>query len=154
WKWAHRAATISFGDRRALFDLCFLGSDDPETVFARIGNPQLEEPFLRYLVASRGATAATAMALRIANRHDASGRSALLDYVDAAIAEGRPDPGWHVWNLLGSPALGRGFDWRIPPTDGVYVSRNEPIWRIELSGREGESCDLLSRAVASGVFLL
>ena len=54
WNWARRAAAMSFGDRRALFDLCFLVSDNPATVFDLIGNPQLEKTLLRYLVANRG----------------------------------------------------------------------------------------------------
>ena len=154
WVWARRAAAMSFGDRRALLDLCFQVTDNPEDVFARIGNPQLDEPFLRYLVAKRGAASAGEVALRIARHPDLTQRSALLDYVDAAIDENQFEPGWQIWNSLGAPENGRGFDWRVPPNDGIYATRSRTGWRIEFSGREAESADILLRAAPDGLSLL
>jgi O-antigen ligase len=158
WDWAHKAAAMSFGDRRALFDLCFLVSDDPAAVFDHIGNPQLEESFLRYLVANRGTTSADDMALRLARRlprqPETSVRDVLLDYVDQAILEGRIAPAWQVWKLTGEPANGRGFDWHVGRTEGVYVMREGDEWRLELSGREAEACDLLRRPLPRGSFML
>ncbi len=157
WTWARRAAAMSFGDRRALFDLCFQASDDAAAIFDRIGNTQMEEPFLRYLIANRGAAAADEMALRVAHRlqqSDASARDALLDYVDQAIAEGHAATASDIWRLLGEPANGRGFDWRIAPADGVYVTRNRGGWRVEFSGKEPEKCELLRRPLPAGGFVL
>ena len=154
WDWARRASAMSFGDRRALLDLCFHVSEDPEDVFKRIGNTQLEEPFLRYLIAKRGTASATQAALRIARRPDATQRAALLDYVDAAIDDNRFEPAWRIWNLIGGTKNGRGFDWRIRPNDGIYVTRSATGWRIEFSGREAESDDILARAVPDGAPLL
>jgi O-antigen ligase len=150
WQWVRQAGRMSFGDRRALFDLGLLETNDPAQVFARIGNPQMEEPFLRYLMNTRDPAAASEMALRVAKGGRPSDRVTLLDYVDVAIEREHPDDAWRVWTLLGEPANGRGFDWRITPTDGVYVTRNQNEWRIELSGGEPEECELLRRALTAG----
>ncbi len=154
WTWARRAAAMSFGDRRALLDLCFSVSNDPEDVFTRIGNTQMEEPFLRYLIARYGAASAETAAIRMARHADPAWRDTLVDYVDAAIAANRFGPAWQIWGLIGAPANGRGFDWRIPASDGVYVTRNSANWRVELSGREPETADILIRAVPAGAFVL
>src|SRR5262249_4139679 len=118
----------------------------------------LEEPFLRYLMDKRGAAPAEQAALRIAMhthslQSDPVARVTLLDYVDAAIVEKRFDPAWRVWNLIGAPAIGRGFDWRLPANDGVYITRHGENWRVELSGREAEECDLLTRAIPASALL-
>ncbi len=97
------------------------------------------------------------MALRVAHhlqQSDASARDALLDYIDQAIAEGHAATASDIWRLLGEPANGRGFDWRIAPADGVYVTRNPGEWRMEFSGREPETCELLRRPLPAGEFVL
>jgi O-antigen ligase len=158
WSWAQRAAAMSFSDRRALFDLCFLTSDDAAAVFERIGNPQLEEPFFRYLIANRGAASADDMALRLARRFAQKAKSSLqdtlFDYVDESILEGRAEAAWQVWKLTGEPANGRGFDWHVAAADGVYVMRDGGEWRVEFSGREAEACELLRRPLPHGDFAL
>jgi O-antigen ligase len=153
WRWTRRAASVSFGGRRALFDLCLLAAPEPEEVFDRIGNPQLEEAFLRYLVARHGAVSASGFALRLAQRRSLS-ESALLDYVDEAIVEGQVEAAWQVWNLLAAHAPGRGFDWRVQQTHGVYISRRGDVWHVELSGLHPESCELLKRAAPDGRYIL
>ncbi len=177
WTWARRAAQISFQDRPAvdrdpLFDLCLLVSSDPAEVFQRIGNQSLQEPFLRYLVSRNALDSAAPLALRLARQsRGLSPDPVLIDYVDASIAHGSTSSAWRIWNLMDRQAPGQiqtpgpiqapgqiqppghGFDWRIPLTDGVSVTRGGAIWRIELSGREPESCELLERPLPDAPFM-
>ena len=156
WTWARRAAAVSFGDRRSLFDLCFLVESDSGAVFDRIGGPALEPSFLRYLVRRRGAVGARDFARRAAlslsSGSTPARREALLEYVDRAIEAGDSKAAWPVWLRLGNPAAGRGFDWSAVETNGVSVIRQRQAWRVELSGLEPEKCDLLTRFLPGGAF--
>jgi hypothetical protein len=90
-------------------------------------------------------------------------REALLEYIDAAIRSGETGAAWRVQSVLfgeppllvngdfATPLLNRGFDWKPAATAGVGVARTQdrgPALAIEFSGREPESCELLSHALA------
>ena len=164
WVWARKSAAISYGNRRALLDLCFLVSADAREVFEKVVAPRpgLDLPFLEYLIARHRIPDAAEVAARLARDPSPASRDAVLDYMDAAIDAGETVAAWRVGNQLGGaqpllgngdfagPLLNRGFDWKTIGPDGISVARTEdrgPALSIEFSGREPESCDLLKHAL-------
>jgi O-antigen ligase len=165
WRWAQNAAAMSYGDRRAYFDLCFLVCENSHEVFAKLVNayPALEAPFLDYLLVRHRIHEATEVAQKMTEEAAPSDRDALFDYIDAAIDAGEVAAAWQVQGRLwgtqtlmvngdfARPLSGRGFDWRIEPTKGVSMARTEDggsALSVEFSGREPESCGLLDHALA------
>jgi O-antigen ligase len=167
WTWAQKSAAMSYGNRRAFFDLCFLATDDAHQVFEKVVAPRqdLDLPFLEYLIARHRIRDAAEVAGRIAHDRSPTARDELLDYIDAAIDAGETAQAWRVRNQFpangpnpvlvngdfAGPLLNRAFDWKIPATDGVIVARTQdsgPAVAIEFSGREPESCELLNHTLA------
>jgi hypothetical protein len=165
WTWARKSAAMSYGKRRAFFDLCFLQSSDAHEVFEEVVAPRrdLGLPFLEYLIASHRIQDAAEVAGRIASDRAPASHDALLDYMDAAIDAGETTAAWRVQNQFAGaqpllldgdfagPLFNRGFDWKIAAADGIGVARTRdggPALSIEFSGREPESCELLSHVVA------
>jgi hypothetical protein len=165
WIWARKSAAMSYGNRRAFFDLCFLESGDAHEVFENVVAPRrdLDLPFLEYLIARHRIRDAQEIAVRIAHDRAPASRDAVLDYIDAAIDAGETAAAWRVRSQLAgaqpllsngdfaAPLLNRGFDWKIAAADGIAVARTEdggPALSIEFSGREPESCELLRQALA------
>lgn len=168
--WEQRAAAMSYGDRRAFFDLCFLASGDAHTVFERVvaQQPRLQLPFLNYLVFRHRIADAVEVAEQLAlSRQPAAPDAvqvnhALDDYVDAAIEAGETTSAWRIQGQLAvarpllvngdfaGPLSNRGFDWKAATAEGIGMARTQdhgPVLSIELSGSERESCELLSHVL-------
>jgi hypothetical protein len=165
WIWAQKSAAVSYGNRRAFFDLCFLASGDAHQVLEKVVTPQraLELPFLEYLIARHRIHDAAEVAVRIARDRSPIANEALMDYIDAAIDAGETAQAWRVRSQFAGaqpllvngdfagPLLNRGFEWKIAAADGISVARTQdggPALATEFSGRETESCELLSHALA------
>jgi hypothetical protein len=164
WLWARKAADMSSGDLRPLFDLCFLVTNDAPTVRSRIvaSKRAVEVQFLNYLTAHDRLADAQSIARAIADDPGAGGREPLLNYIDRSLAAGRFTAAREIWNAMpgagrdlvngdfSRPILSRGFDWRFPAVDGVTTAQAQEdgsVLVVELSGKQPESCEVLSQFV-------
>jgi O-antigen ligase len=166
WLWARKAADMSYGGLRPLFDLCFLMTSDARTVRDRAVPPKrsVQLEFLEYLAAHQRFVDADAMAIQIAADRQAVDREPLLNYIDQSLAAGRYVEARSIWNAMSgttggglvngdfvSTILDRGFDWRLPTVPGVTTAQLKeqgPVFDVELSGEQPEHCELLSQPVA------
>ena len=163
WKWIRAALQVSYGDRSPAFDLLWQMSTDPQEIFAKAisGNHETAEAYLVYLLAERRLAAAVPVALELAS--DPNDRQMVLSLCDALIdardgisaralwrAIGYPQPSGVINGDFQSPGVGHGFDWRMFDAAGVtHISLETPLaHRIELTGRQPESCALLRQTVA------
>jgi O-antigen ligase len=173
WPWARNAAAISYGDLHPLFDLCFLLTDDAQTVLDRVVVPRraVESQFLDYLIEHRNLSAAGATARRFVVSAAVEDRDTLLHYVDQALAAGQIRPAREIWTGMcrrrllpyraaaeetlvngdfSLPVLNHGFDWRLTGVDGTSTAQQEedgPAIRVSFSGKQPENCSLLSQVV-------
>lgn len=173
WYWARRAAVISYGNLAPLFDLCFLVTDDVQTVLDRVVvlRRPVELQFLSYLLEHGRIPNAQPVASRIAGAPRAEDRDVLLSYVDRALDAGRGIEARQVWNSMSrarllpygpaeiagivngdfsQPILSRGFDWRLPAIEGISVAgfrEGGPALEVTFSGKQPEACEFLSQAV-------
>jgi hypothetical protein len=165
WHWAREAFAISYGDLTSLFRLCWRITADPELIRTRALPPdrQVLRKYLRFLLAENRLEAAEPIGTELAAVAEAEDVPAVLDFIDRR-------PALAAWNALCTrnlipfapirgvtltngdfrvPPTSRGFDWRIPPTEGVSAVRvNPPGLRIDLSGKQPERCELLVQFVA------
>lgn len=174
WRWAREALAISYGDRSAVFDLCWSLRAEPEFLLERVIPPRRDvvADYADFLVARGRFRAAAAIYERLAAEAQPGDLGRFLDATDRLLASGEYARARSVWNALcrrrlipypplaehSGPAvtnadfsrwtLGRGFDWRVPQTPGVVVARHpERGWRIVLSGDQPERCEILSQPV-------
>jgi tetratricopeptide (TPR) repeat protein len=173
WRWGREAAAMAYGDPSPLFRLASMLTGDGSETEDRLGlgRPSLQAAYLRYLLDRRQ----TAFAARSALRLDAWNRPAdtalLLETCDRLLVDHRPEEAMELWNRLSqsrripysalapeagvsltnasfaSAPLSRGFDWRLRPVAGASAAleENPPGIRVSFSGRQPESCELLSQ---------
>ena len=173
WKWIRAAAEMSYGDRSALFGLCWRATSDPVTILALAipGDRGVLAAYVSYLAHSQHFEAAPAAAYRwlpLAAKEDVP---ALLELCDLFIEKTPATPdALRIWNALiergwlpyqrldaaggyslsngvfrMSP-LSHGFDWRLPSAPGVRAVWTESPsgLSIALDGHEQEGTDLLA----------
>jgi tetratricopeptide (TPR) repeat protein len=173
WNAARRALAIGdvrAYDPAPLFGLCWKLSPDPDTVLARaipdVG--PVVSRYLQFLVRENLAPAAEPVTERVVALGGDDDLGAVFEYCDRLIAKGDAERAIHAWNALCwrtlhgyrplAPAAGvsltnadfsaqpveHGFDWRMPPNDGIVVERGgmPPRLWITLDGHEPETCDL------------
>ena len=173
WKWIRASADMSYGDRSALFGLCWRATSDPETILARAipADRGVLASYVSYLAHSEHFGAAPAAAYRwlpIAAKEDLP---ALLELCDVLLEKlpNTPDAmriwnalierGWLPYRRLDPEAgvsvtneafrispLAHGFDWRLPLAPGVRVVWNAspPGLGITLDGHQEERTDMLA----------
>ena len=153
WTWIRSALAVSYGDRRAAFDLCLQMSSDPQEILAR-AIPDREDVAADYLVYLVDHQRPDALALAAKRVHNPD---LLLPAVDILLDSGRYAEAVDVWRFAGrggpsgitgpnfeAPQSGRGFDWRRIRSEGV---RHPFPGRIELTGKQAESVELLRQIV-------
>jgi hypothetical protein len=173
WAWVAPSFAMSYGDRSALFDLCWRMRPDPAAILhAMPPGAGLRLQFAAFLVAHDRADAAADVAERISGTEDGSERDALIGLCDRMLRGGHVAAALRVWNGLCSRKLvpfapldaehaiangsfvrfpsGQGFDWRVRITPAVQpVLLDSPrALRISLTGDEPENCTLLAQTVA------
>jgi len=164
WKTMREALNDSYGDRRAAFDLCWRATDRASVVLERAipHNRALEAAYLAYVL-SNHPDAVIPVALRLASFHDASDLPVLESATDAAIQYGKAQSARDLWRETGHAdplekvtdadlrqfSDGHGFDWRwhFPEGVGHQEFEDPPAHRIQLSGKQPETCDLLSETL-------
>ncbi len=161
WKWMRAALEVSYGDRRPAFDLCWRMSADPQETLAKAipANHDVRAAYLVYLLEEHRLAASVPVALELAS--DPNNRQLLLSLTDALLEAKDGTSAQALWRAMGYPppsgimnsdfqrGVGHGFDWRIFDVPGVnhIPVESSPSHRIEMSGREPESCELLLQMV-------
>jgi tetratricopeptide (TPR) repeat protein len=173
WQWARRAAEMSYGSLGSLFDLCFLLTNDAQTVLDRVVVPRrlVEREYLAYLIDHERLADAHLAALRIAPTGGDGDREILLNYVDRTLATSRFTNALEIWNQLcrrrlvpypaaaagtlvngdfAQPILNRAFDWRLAAIDGAVAAQARaggPGLDVAFSGKQPENCEIMSHFV-------
>jgi len=173
WSWAREAAETSYDDTLApLFHLCWIASDDGKLIFDQIvrNRPSTLAQYLSFLLAENRLDEAWRPARRLMKTASAEETAALLNYCDRLVGAGRGAGAVAVWNALVDRGLIAGqrlaagtgssltngdfahefraqaFDWRPAAIPGILLSRSDGL-RIGFSGKQPESCELLSQFV-------
>jgi tetratricopeptide (TPR) repeat protein len=173
WQWIRSAAEMSYGDRSALFGLCWRATSDPEMILVRVIPPDrgILAAYVSYLARSEHLEAVPAAASRwlpLAAKEDVP---ALLELCDLLLEKtpDRPDA-LRIWNTLIErgwlpyqrldPAAGasitnnsfrisplsHGFDWRLPTAPGVRAvwTESPPGLNVTFDGHQEERTDILA----------
>ena len=173
WLWAREAAAIPYRDSAALFRLCWRATEDPEMILNRaIPEPALAR-YLSFLLDDAHVEALEAAAQKVAARAGREDLPVLLASCDRLLEAHQFPAALGIWTILcrrqlvpcqplepqrgpsltngdfRTPALSSGFDWRLHAPEGVSITRSEspPAMRWILSGRQPESCPLLSQYI-------
>ena len=162
WKWMRAALEVSYGDRRLAFDLCWRMSQNPEEVLAQ-AIPERHEVLAAYLyyVMDQHREAAGAAALTLVDLHDRSDVPQLETACDLFIDDGKVVEARELWRQMGhaqtgliyngdfaTEPSGHGFDWRPSRAEGIAYVSLPGSYRIQLSGKQPESTELLRQFVA------
>lgn len=173
WRWARKALRVSYGDRTPLFRLCEAMEPDPGVIFERAipERREVRRAWVHHLFGTGENMAAASIVRQLLSGMVASEAAFFLGATDSLLTGGLVSSALEIWNALcehgwidrlpldpaggeivsnsdlHSPALGRGFDWRIPSTNGVFVSQRPGEWRISFSGNQPEDCTVLSQYV-------
>jgi hypothetical protein len=166
WVWAKNAARVAPDDTAPLFRLAWYTSPDAAEVERQLAlsrGPRGEQ-FVNFLM-GQGETAAVGQA---AGRLLETGSPLLPGVCDWLIAQRRADLALPLWNDLAAggrvPAaqtgqvansdfarspLSLGFDWRLPPVEGVssFLNSNPNTLGFEFSGNEPDNFVLISQTV-------
>jgi len=173
WPWAKSALQWAYGDRRPLFDLCWIMTSNPAALFNDVipDTPSCRRDYLAYLLEHDRLDAAEAVAASLAAAAGPGDRDPLLNYTNRMLTSQRWESALAVWNRLSQrrllpyapldPASGRsltnagfqfdslaaGFDWRIPDVAGVTFLRrpSPPALRFTFSGKQPEQCEVLEQ---------
>jgi len=162
WKWMRAALEVSYGDRRLAFDLCWRMSQNPEEVLAQ-AIPERHEVLAAYLyyVMDQHREAAGAAALKLVDLHDRSDVPQLETACDLFIDDGKVVEARELWRQMGHAQTGliyngdfaeepsgHGFDWRPSRAEGIAYVTLPGLYRIQLSGKQPESTELMRQFVA------
>src|SRR5439155_14370283 len=168
WTRARQAGEMA-PDPTALFQLCWRVSGDPREILARAipQDPLVRSAYLSFLVRTSRLEAAQPLADEMSRRPAGADVDLLLRYCDLALARKQAGPALTVWSALAArrlvpnrdggltngdlsaAPLGRGFDWRPAPVDGVPLFF-DPAARelsVTLSGKQPESFELVEQYV-------
>ena len=162
WKWLHSALEVSYGDRRAAFELAWAAAPDTDAILAGAIPDQHDvlAAFLAYIEEKHADGAAAAV--RLARWHNPADLPLLYFEMDDLLGRGDRNKARKIWLALGYPAPGvvfnpdfgpphvdHGFDWRLETKPGVKFTQLEtpPSLRITFDGRQPEVCELLRQYV-------
>jgi tetratricopeptide (TPR) repeat protein len=173
---ALRVGDVAAYDPAPLFRLCWKLTRDSAVILERaipdVGPVQAR--YLEFLVRENLTHAAEPVTERVVAFGGAGELGAVFEYCDRLIAAGDAGGALHAWNALCwrtlrgyrplAPAAGlsltngdfanapveHGFDWRMPPAEGVAVERGglPPRLWVTLDGRQPETCDLVQQVLA------
>jgi hypothetical protein len=175
WRWAGEAAAMSFGDPAPLFRLCLLMTPDAPGIVRSLDltKPRMIAGFLGFLLSENRNEDLAPVGERLAAFDRPEDGAILLSTCDRLLATNRFEEGLKIWNRMcerkllpyppiaagsnpaltnpdwGAPPLSRGFDWRVAQLEGVSLSRQEkpPALRVDFSGRQPESCEVVSQLI-------
>ena len=164
WRWAKESFAISYGDRRPLLELCWRMNAD---VSQMSHDPEVLKQLLVFLISKQRLDEAATLA----EHRVIEDRTTLGDLVERLLDRGDGGRAVGVWNSMCrrgllpyqplDPDNGRsltnanfavfptsvGFDWRVTqePEITVIKAGSSDGVRVILSGKEPDSCKLLSQ---------
>ncbi|MCP5113127.1 MAG: hypothetical protein GY953_20040 [bacterium] len=173
WRWAREALAVSYGDRTALFRLCWQVEPDPAVIGERAipENREVLMAWVGFLFAEQQDRAAASVVERLMGRVELSELGFFLRATDRLLSVGLAGSALQVWNELCGrglvdrpqldpasgevvtnrdfllPALMHGFGWRVVHPEGVFVAQRSGGWRISFSGNQPEECRILTQFV-------
>jgi tetratricopeptide (TPR) repeat protein len=175
WPWARSAIIWAQEDPTLLFELLWRTRADPDTIVSRAipDDGKVLRAYLGFLLHNDRSDAAQAVARKLEPRVSAEDRDVLLRYTDYMLNKRCWQAALSSWNALclrkvlpydplipghgqlindatfTAGPLNSGFDWRIPRVDGVATIRDDspPSLRIDFSGEQPESCELINQFV-------
>ena len=161
WKWMRAALEVSYGDRRRAFELCWRMTQDPDEILTR-AIPNQHDVLATYLifVMNQHNEALGPAALRLAALHNSGDDQLLESACDLLLGSGKRDDARELWYQLGhtreglitngdfaAEPSGHSFDWRPAHPPGVTDRTVTHAYRIQFSGAQPESCELLRQLV-------
>ena len=173
WTWSKSSAEMVYGDATPLFRLCGQLTEDGDLI-ERIGieRPEVRANYVSYLI-DRGRTDVILPAVRkVLQGNREVDVPMMMAACDRLLDSKRVEEAMEVWNHLAerhripfgvvsgtgatltngtfsTAPTSHGFDWRLPATDGVSASSEEPPpgLRLTFSGQQPESCEVLAQFV-------
>ncbi len=171
WRWAREAAAISYGNRTALFELCWRQAPDAALILDRAIPPRrpVRMDYAAYLVGHSQWPVAGQLLRELAAAATPAETGRFLRLTDQALGARRFSIATDLWNSLsrsgsipyppldsaagplpvngdfGRPPLGQGFDWRRHPAGGIFqTTLPAGGYRLSLSGDQPENCVVVS----------
>ena len=173
WRWTRAALQTApaSADMAPLFRLCWSWSEGAELILSRAipERPEVLRQYLSFLLGSGRLAPARAVAERMLELATAEDVPLLLTYCDRLLEARQAAAAARLWNaIIGRGLIGyqtlhptdglvltngdfrlppraQGFDWRLPPVEGVSVSRDirATALHVTFSGKQPEQCELL-----------
>jgi hypothetical protein len=155
-KWARRSGELIPGDVEPLLVLCDR-MDAPNTLAMLPEERKFQSAYFDFLIRENRFHDAHDIAKRLVARHDREDVRRLTGFATHLIDAGQnaaaislwrelfPGASWPVNGDLRTPPSGEGFDWRLPPAEGVTSDWSTGRLRFWLTGREPESCILFDQ---------
>jgi hypothetical protein len=171
--WAREATRMAYGDLAPLFSLCWNVTSDSALIEREldIRKADTAASYLTYLIGENRVEPMTRAATRLLEWNREADVPIALAACDRLIVDDHACHATRIWNSLAksrripfevlAPGPGRsltggdfnvsptsrGFDWRVPGFSGVKAVLDErpPGLRISFSGRQPESCDVLTQ---------
>ena len=166
WAWAKNAARLAPDDAAPLFRLAWYTNPDAAEVERRLALSRgaRGEQFVNFLMGQGDAPAVAQAGGRLLE----TSSPILPGVCDWLIAQRRADLALPLWNSLagsgqvpvartgqvtngnfGRSPLSLGFDWRLPPVDGVssFLNSNPNALGFEFSGNEPDNFVLISQTL-------
>jgi hypothetical protein len=153
WPAVKAALAVSYGDVWAQFRECWALSSDAATILARAipDRPGVTRLYLDFLLSEGRLDAATPVAERVLASGDKGAAPSLVNYCHRMLEKWRGAEALEVWQTLVErkwvAESGHGFDWRVSAGQGIRVERVGRGWRLNFSGQQAESSEILSRYV-------
>jgi tetratricopeptide (TPR) repeat protein len=168
WTWMRSALEMSYGDRVAAFDLCWQNTDDAREILDRAipDRREVAASYLVYILNHHRQPAVAGAANKLAKMRIPADLPLLYEATDNLLSAGQTGQAAALWQALGNPrpegvtrpdfenpgvahGSGHGFDWIFAETPGVTQSAlDTPAGhRINFSGQQPESCELLRQAI-------
>ena len=176
WPWARHAAQMSYDGIRPILRLAFAFNGSPDAIMLNMIVPRrkVEHEFLHYLL-DQGLDASS-IAARILMHAEKADLPPIMAWMNRLIETRRTSEARAVWDTLSDkrliayphlthltnanfsrkPLEEVGFDWRIGSTAGVDCERFGEGLRVQFSGRQPETFELVSQYldVTEGAYVL
>ncbi|MGA3187339.1 MAG: hypothetical protein ABSF22_09525 [Bryobacteraceae bacterium] len=165
WKWANRAAALTYDEFPPLLRLCDQFEPDPARMLAHLGDVRrLRPPYLALLMRENRLDAAQKVARGMSG--DRANDPYLLNLADRQLRAANTAAAIELWNIASGlgpiePSAGRiltngtldraplnlGFDWRLGQAEGIASSWKPSELMFTFSGSEPENCVLLEQTI-------
>ncbi len=149
WPTVSRALPVSYGDRSALFDLCWRAEGGAERLESILqGEREIRMSYVNFLMNRGSVTRAPPFLEELAASAGVGESELFRGWVNLLVRDYQVEPAAHVWQRLlqRHVVTEEAFPWQ---TSGVPGSSVRELageqWQLSLNGDQPEECDLLWR---------